>query len=278
MTDAEKSTEMCSVYVSLKRNKERQTTLTAAPRLCAVLACLTARHKYSAAPRVLSVSCLSLAWLSNKGNTKQRCEYAKMTTVNWQSLCFYPRPSLLPLLLHSPPHLAPLLLQLNLDVHEFAPQLLVGDLHRINHHLRFLRLPSLLKGWGRRGCGWWHSTLAARSGRTQSARCGRKRRRESVAAPPPCEHRHVVVKPTSWEFLLEKDRQREEWRMGKGWVSVENWVTRHYSAQYFGSKPHDVHQPGENSLFLGLTFTLSSVGLFSLTHTHTPGRFIIILF
>lgn len=63
------------------------------------------------------------------------------------------RPSLLPLLLHSPPHLAPLLLQLNLDVHEFAPQLLVGDLHRINHHLRFLRLPSLLKGWGRRGCG-----------------------------------------------------------------------------------------------------------------------------
>lgn len=52
-----------------------------------------------------------------------------------------------------PPHLAPLLLQLNLDVHEFAPQFLVGGLHGVSHHLRSLWLPSLLKGWCRRGCG-----------------------------------------------------------------------------------------------------------------------------
>lgn len=52
-----------------------------------------------------------------------------------------------------PPHLSSLLLKLHLSIHQFAPQLLVGGLRRFCHQFGFLRLPTLLEGWGRSGCG-----------------------------------------------------------------------------------------------------------------------------
>lgn len=128
---------------------------------------------------------------------------------------------------HSPPHLSPFLLQLNLDIHEFAPQFLIGGLHRVSHHLWFLRLPSLLKGRRRRGCVWWHSTLSAQSGLTECQVV--LKGGESVAAPPPLRHHHhhhhhVIAKPTSLldiaDGLRDRHTNREKKKRQKNGESV----------------------------------------------------------
>lgn len=119
-------------------------------------------------------------------------------------------------------HLASLLLQLDLNVHEFVPEFFIGALRWISHHLWFLQLPSLFRGLGRWRCGWWHSPLAVLSGRSLSAGCG-KWRRASVTAPPPCNalyHHHAfttiyIVARGCWTFFLT-DKQRK--KMGKVWA------------------------------------------------------------
>lgn len=135
--------------------------------------------------------------------------------------------SYIPIILLQPSHLVPLLLQLDLGVHEFAPQFLIGGLRWwVGHHLWLLWLPALLKGWGHSRCGRWHSTLATQSGRTKSANLSR----ESVTAPPPYEtqhhhhhhQHHVVVRSTlllkaAWGFCLRETKRKEvgkvsQWR------------------------------------------------------------------
>lgn len=172
---------------------------------------------------------VNLLMLGRKNITDTQQHFYEKKILVLRFLILYTTPPFLP----PPSHLAPFLLQLDLNVHEFAPEFLVGGLRWIGHHLRFLRLPSLFRGLGRWGCGWWHSTLAVLSGQTWSAGCG-KRRTVSVTAPPPCNalHHHkyhvstaiYIIARGCWDFLLDKSRQAKRMKMGKVWVSVQNWV------------------------------------------------------